>query len=84
MRRNIYKHIHAVEVHAIPRNSRVGTVVAVLKLMADSMCPRCRTAARRDGVRRNWCSDKQRYLCTECGLRFSAGLGFEWRGYRLP
>ena len=75
VRRNVYcKHICAVEAQVIPRDSKVGTVAAVLALIADGMCPRCRTAARRDGMRRNRCGDKQRYRCTGCGLAVLGGV----------
>ena len=68
------KHIHAAGAHAIPRNSGAGTIATVLNLIYDGVRPRCRTAVRRDGVRRNGCGDKQRYRCTGCGLAVLDGI----------
>lgn len=78
-RANKCKHVWAVELsHAIRREVQESQENIVLSPVTEIVCGFCSSEnVIRKSVRHNQHGDLQRYLCKECGRRFSFNLGFE-------
>jgi putative transposase len=70
------KHIHAVEISIGMREQ--AKPKTVLEPVIITNCPVCNSQdVRKSGIRHNKSGSIQRYLCSDCGKRFSVNIGFE-------
>jgi putative transposase len=71
------KHIHAVE-FSLELRKKVESSVVVIQPLDTLSCLFCNSKRFvKDAIRHNKHGDLQRYLCKDCGKRFSINVGFE-------
>jgi len=72
------KHLWAVEFSLALRNEVQRTSPVVISEVKTLACRRCASEKIvKKAIRHNQSGDIQRYLCRECGFRFSFNVGFE-------
>jgi putative transposase len=72
------KHIFAVEFSLALREQVIQETSVVVPSLDTLSCIQCNSdRIVKDAIRHNKHGDLQRYLCKECGKRFSINLGFE-------
>ena len=78
---NTYRHVECKHIHAIIFSEALKAQVKVNRIIPElniHNCQYCNSESIvKDSVRHNKSGDIQRYLCKQCGKRFSINMGFE-------